>query len=162
MLKHSTYFNIKWLTVAVTFTATVVFLTHIPQEAMPSQLQVIGLDKLTHALAYGAITYLFVLSLRTCPTMLSSLLLFFAILALGAIDELTQPLVNRTASLADWLANLIGVSGVLLFFLRFKRPGYQLTLTTQPLRPNTRLLTSDFLSGAFVYRRTVSLLLNLK
>ncbi len=128
------YFNIKWLIVAVTFTAIVVFLTHIPQEVMPSRLQVIGLDKLAHVLAYGVITFLFILSLRTCPTMLSASLLFFAILAVGAVDELTQPFFNRTASLADWLANIIGVSGVLLFFLRFKRPGYQSTLTTHVYR----------------------------
>lgn len=118
-------FNIKWLIIAVIFTAVVVLLSHIPEEAMPFQLQVTGLDKLAHALAYGAITLLFILSLRTSPTMLSASLLFVAILAVGAIDELTQPLVNRTASLADCLANLVGVSGVLLFFLRFKRPRYQ-------------------------------------
>jgi len=127
----NTYFNIKWLIIAVVFTAIVVLLTHIPQDAMPSQLQVIGLDKLAHALAYGGITLLFILSLRTSPHLLSASLLFFGILALGALDELTQPFVNRTASLADWLANIIGVSGVLLFFLRFKRSGHQSTLTTQ-------------------------------
>ena len=134
MVKAKNFFNIKWLMVAVIFTATVVFLTHIPEDAMPSQLQVIGLDKLAHILAYGAITYLFVLSLRTCPTMLSASLLFFAILAVGAVDELTQPFFNRTASLADWLADIVGISGVLLFFPRFKRPGYQSTLTTHVYR----------------------------
>jgi len=120
MLKHSTYFNIKWLIVAVIFTAIVVLLTHIPEEAMPSRLQVIGLDKLAHALAYGAITLLFVLSLRTSPSLLSAAFLFFAILALGALDELTQPFFNRTASLADWLANIIGISTVLLCSVCFK------------------------------------------
>ncbi len=137
MLKSNTYFNIKWLIIAVILTAVVVLLTHIPEDAMPPQLQVIGLDKLAHALAYGAITYLFILSLRTSPTMLSASLLFFAILALGTVDELTQPFVNRTASLADWLANIVGVSGVLLFFLRFKRSGYQSTLTAQHPTPET-------------------------
>jgi len=128
MLKSNPYFNLKWLITAIVFTAIVVLLTHIPEEAMPSQLQVIGLDKLAHVLAYGVITLLFVLSLRTCPTLLSASLLFFAILAVGALDELTQPFFSRTASLADWLANIIGVSGVLLFFLRFKRSGHQSTL----------------------------------
>ncbi len=137
MLKANAYFNIKWLIIAVVFTAIVVLLTHLPQEVMPPQLQVIGLDKLAHVSAYGVITLLFILSLRTSPTMLSASLLFFAILALGALDELTQPFVSRTASLADWLANIIGVSGVLLFFLRFKRPKYQSTLTTQHPTPET-------------------------
>jgi hypothetical protein len=92
MLKCKNYFNIKWLLIAVGFTAVVVLLTHIPQEVMPPPLQVIGLDKLAHALAYGGITYLFILSLRPSPTLLSALVLFFTILAVGAIDELTQPL----------------------------------------------------------------------
>ncbi|MCJ7692187.1 MAG: VanZ family protein [Sedimentisphaerales bacterium] len=137
MLKSNTYFNIKWLIIAVGFTAIVVLLTHIPQEAMPPQLQIIGLDKLAHILAYGAITYLFVLSLRTSPRLLSASLLFLAILGIGAIDELTQPFFSRTASLADWLADIIGVSGVLLFFLRSKRSRYQSTLTTQHPTPET-------------------------
>ena len=132
MLKHSTYFNIKWLIIAVVFTAIVILLTHIPEDAMPPQLQVIGLDKLAHILAYGAITYLFVLSLRTCPTMLSASLLFFAILTVGAVDKFTQPLVNRTASLADWLANVIGIFTVLLFSIILK-PGPQSTLSKNPM-----------------------------
>jgi len=136
-VKIKNFFNRKWLIIAVAFTATVIFLTHIPEEAMPSGLQVSGLDKLAHAFAYGAITLFFILSLKTSPTMLSASLLFFAILAVGAVDELTQPSVNRTASLADWLADIVGVSGVLLFFLRFKRPGYQSTLTAQQPTPET-------------------------
>ncbi len=108
-------FNIKWLIIAVGFTAIVVLLTHLPEDATPSVLQIRGLDKLAHALAYGGITYLFILSLRTSPTMLSALLLFFIILAIGTIDELTQPLVNRTASLADWLADVTGIFVVFVF-----------------------------------------------
>jgi len=124
--------NLKWLIIAVVFTAIVVLLTHIPQEVMPSQLQVMGLDKLAHALVYGAITFLFILSLRTSPTMLSAALLFFAILLVGAIDELTQPFFSRTASLADWLANVIGIFTVLLFSIILKsRP--QSTLSRHPM-----------------------------
>ncbi len=109
------YFNIKWLIIAVIFTATVIFLSHIPEDAIPSQLQVIGFDKLAHILAYGTITYLFVLSLTTSPSLLSASLLFFAILAIGTIDELTQPFVNRTASLTDWLADVTGIFVVFVF-----------------------------------------------
>ena len=39
----------------------------------------------------------------------SASLLFLAILAVGTIDELTQPFVNRTASLAEWLADIVGI-----------------------------------------------------
>ncbi len=115
MIKVKNFFNIKWLIIAVTFTVTVVFLTHLPQEAISFRLQVGGLDKLAHALAYGAITFLFILSLRACPSLLLGLILFFAILALGTIDELTQSFVNRTASLADWLADVTGIFVVFVF-----------------------------------------------
>lgn len=115
MIKVKNFFNIKWLIVAVVFTAIVIFLTHIPEDATPSVLQIGGLDKLAHVLAYGSITLLFVLSLRTSPTMLSASLLFFAILSVGAFDELTQPFVNRTASLTDWLADVTGIFVVFVF-----------------------------------------------
>lgn len=122
------YFNIKWLTIATLFTAIVVLLTHIPQEVMPSGLQVSGLDKLAHVLAYGTITYLFILSLRASLSLLAASFLFFAILAVGTIDELTQPFVNRTASLADWLANVMGIVTVLLCFVWFKNSKRQASI----------------------------------
>ena len=113
------YFNLKWLTIATLFTAIVVLFTHIPQEIMPERLQVRGLDKIEHIAAYGAITILFVLSLRTRLSLLTAAAFFFAISALGAVDELTQPLVNRTASPLDWLADIVGISVVLLAFVCF-------------------------------------------
>jgi len=75
------------------------------------------MDKLQHILAYGAMTVLFVLSLRRFPSLLSVALLFSAIIGVGAVDELSQPLVNRTASLADWLADVIGIIIALATFL---------------------------------------------
>lgn len=121
-------FNIKWLTIAILFTAVVILLTHIPHDVMPERLQVSGLDKIEHIVAYGAITFLFVLSLRARPSLLSAAVLFFAILALGVIDELTQPFVNRTASLADWLANVTGIVIVLLSFICFNHSKRQASM----------------------------------
>ena len=121
MLKLNNYFNIKWLVLAVTFTALVLLLTHIPKEVMPSQLQENSHDKLHHVVAYGAITFLFILSLKSSPSMLSTLLIFFALLAISIVDEVTQPLMNREASLADIVANVIGIIMVLLFFMVGKR-----------------------------------------
>lgn len=63
MLKLNNCFEIKWLVLAVTVTAIVILLTYIPQEFMPSQLQESGLDKLQYVVAYGAIMFLFILSL---------------------------------------------------------------------------------------------------
>lgn len=115
MLKLDNYFDVKWLVLAVTFTAIVLLFTHIPQESIPPQLLESGLDKLYHVVAYGAITYLFILSLKSSPSLLSSLLVFFALLAVGIVDEVTQPLVNRQASYADLAANAVSIVTVLLF-----------------------------------------------
>ncbi len=114
-------FNIKWLIIAVVFSATVVFLTHLPKEAIPCGLQISGLDKLAHALAYGAITFLFLLSLRSSLSLLSASLLLFAIMSGGAIDELTQSFVNRTTSIADWFADVIGIIIALYAFVCLSR-----------------------------------------
>ncbi len=111
-----TRFNTKLLTTAILFTAIVLILTHIPKEVIPSQLQENSPDKLHHVVAYGVITFLFLISLRTSPTMLSALLLFLAITVLGAFDELTQPFVNRTASVTDLAADIVGILSALLFF----------------------------------------------
>ena len=105
-------FNIKWLIIAVFSTVILVFFTHLPQDVMPDRLQVSGLDKLEHVVAYGAIALLFILSLNSF-SVFSALILFFAISAFGAVDELTQPFVNRVASPIDWLADIIGIVAVL-------------------------------------------------
>lgn len=121
MLKLNNYFDIKWLVFAVTFTAIVLVLTHIPQELMPSQLQKSGLDKLQHIVAYGAITFLFILALKSSPSLNLALFVFFAILAIGIVDEVTQPIVGRQASLADLAANVIGIAAGLLLSVVGKR-----------------------------------------
>ena len=114
MPKFDSYFDIKWLVLTITSTATIILLTHIPKEAMPPQLQKQSHDKFHHVATYGVMTFLFILSLKVSSTPLLFSLLFFAILAIGIVDEVTQPLVNRTASLVDIVANFIGIATVLL------------------------------------------------
>lgn len=121
MPKFNNYFDIKRLVIAVAFTAVVLLLTHIPKEAMPLRLQENSHDKLHHVVAYGAMTFLFILSLKISSTPFLFFLLFFAILAIGIVDEVTQPLVNRTASLADIVANFIGIATALLLSIVCKR-----------------------------------------
>ena len=79
MVDIKNVFYTKWLIVAVVFTAIVVFITHLPPEVLPNQLQASGLDKLQHVVAYGVIMFLFILSLRTSCSLLSALLLFIAV-----------------------------------------------------------------------------------
>ena len=109
------YFNIKSLKTAIFVTALFFVLTHLPQHMIPSTLQIDGIDKLEHVLAYGVITFLFLISLRTSPTMRSALLLFLAVSVIGAFDELTQIFVNRTASVTDLIADIVGILCVLVF-----------------------------------------------
>ncbi len=117
MLKLNKYFDIKWLVLAVVFTATIIVLTHIPQRLMPSQTQESGVDKLLHFLAYGAITFLLILSVKSSPSPRLIIFVLFALLAIGIVDEITQPLVRREASLTDLMADMTGVVGVLLLFI---------------------------------------------
>ena len=123
-----TYFNIKWLATAILFTAAVLVFSHLPQETIPSPFQKDGVDKLEHVLVYGVITFLFLISLRTSPTVLSVLLLFLAVSVIGAFDEITQPFMNRTASIADLVADIVGILAALFFFavrrLWFLRPNF--------------------------------------
>jgi VanZ family protein len=113
MQKLNNYFETKWLVLTATLTAIVLVLTHIPQELTPSQLQASGLDKLLHAASYGAITLLLVLSVKAFFSLRSALLVLFVLLAVGSVDEITQPLVRRQASFGDLLANAVGILTVL-------------------------------------------------
>jgi len=104
-----------------------VFVTHLPQEIIPDRLEVSGLDKLEHVVAYGVITLLFILSVKNSFSLFSAVILFFSISAFGAIDELTQPFVNRVASPIDWLADIIGIIVALFSFLYFKGSKHQVS-----------------------------------
>jgi hypothetical protein len=85
-------------------------LTHIPGQDIPRVLQNVAPDKVEHIVAYGLMAGSFLLSLRR-PVRLVWLLLGVAALAvLGALDETTQPLVNRTCDLWDYVSDLTGIT----------------------------------------------------
>ncbi|MCU0918398.1 MAG: VanZ family protein, partial [Planctomycetes bacterium] len=101
----------------VLLTLGVLGLTHLPREAVPPMLEGCLWDKAEHALAYGLIAASFLLSLRR-PVRPSLLLTGLAAMAvLGVLDEITQPLVRRTASPLDYAGDLIGVAVVYAVFL---------------------------------------------
>ena len=82
--------------------------THIPAGHLPRA----GVsDKFLHAAGYFVISGLFWLTLRVYGVMGAKriALIFFTMLAYAAIDEITQPLVERDNSLGDWLADITGM-----------------------------------------------------
>jgi VanZ family protein len=91
-------------------TGGVLGLTHLPVPAIPPMLQDVAPDKIEHVVAYGLIAGSFLLSLRR-PVRPALLLLGLAAVAvLGALDEVTQPLVHRTADIRDYFSDLLGLA----------------------------------------------------
>lgn len=82
--------------------------THVPAPRVPHGLPS---DKTLHLLTYAVLAGLMWLTLRAYGRpMRSRALATFAALALyGAFDEITQPLVNRSAEVRDWLFDTLGV-----------------------------------------------------
>ena len=83
--------------------------THVPAETF-SEVPV-G-DVVLHFTGYFGLTYVFLLTLRVHGVgFLHRVLLAAGVLLLyGALDEITQPWVNRCASIYDWFANAVGIS----------------------------------------------------
>ncbi len=127
-------FNPGWLAGAAAATLGVFGLTHIPQDAIPKVLQANKFDKVEHVAAYGTITVLYMLALKSqegddtagrkrrrrwelSRWLSMAVLIVLGLGAIGAVDEWTQPYVNRTCSIWDWTANMVGIVGVCGFFL---------------------------------------------
>jgi len=114
-------FRRTWFIASLLSLVLVLILTHIPQEVMPRVLQRRMFDKVEHVGAYGLITILFLLSLpnpvRVVPAVAGLLLLA----GVGVLDETTQPLVSRIASVGDYVSDLIGIGAACVIFLIKKR-----------------------------------------
>lgn len=79
----------------------------------------IGWDKIPHVLAYAALAFLLILSLRPGKTgPLAVVISLGAVLAYGVAIEFVQRVTGRSFEVADMVANAIGaVSGALLGLL---------------------------------------------
>jgi VanZ family protein len=74
-------------------------------------------DKVIHFIAYATLAALLAIELwwRGRSSWPAYLAIFLGLALFGGFDELTQPLVNRSADWLDWYADLIGIaSGLLL------------------------------------------------
>lgn len=100
------FLRLLFLATAVAWLAGLVA-THLPPTTVP---HVGASDKLLHCLGYFCLTCLLWLTLATCRvrTIWRVLLILLAVPLYAALDEITQPLVNRCAAFDDWLADVAG------------------------------------------------------
>lgn len=119
--KTSSSFHKRWLIAWLASLGVVLTLTHIPQAAMPEFLSEHMLDKLEHVLAYGTIAILFLLSLPERSRPATFVIGLVGLAVIGAVDEITQPFVNRVASVGDYAADVIGMLLACAIFLVKRR-----------------------------------------
>lgn len=102
--------------------------THVPQPTA-ARLNILESDWLAHGSGYlvlGACWMLYVSSRFPARLLRSGLLVWAAMIAFGAMDETTQPIVGRSCSLSDWISDAVGSAlgiaamGILLY--RLARP----------------------------------------
>lgn len=117
-MKHSSPLTrfLRWLlqVVCVLVWVTAFVATHIPVDKLPTgHLS----DKTLHFLGYFILCCLLVLVLasRSLPRPKRVCIAIFVMAAYGAIDELTQLLVGRSASVGDWIADVLGAVAAVLF-----------------------------------------------
>jgi VanZ family protein len=80
--------------------------THVP--VPPDIVQLAGSDKTLHFLAYLGLSLLIAVCVR--PRGRTYLWLLLGLAAYGAIDELLQIPVRRSADVVDWLADVAGAA----------------------------------------------------
>ncbi len=115
-------FHRRWFFASLASMMLVLVLTHIPQEALPRALHGHLLDKVEHMGAYGWVAILFLLSLRDPVRPIPAVAGLLVLAGIGVVDETTQPLVNRTASVSDYVSDLIGIAlAGAVFLIRRRR-----------------------------------------
>jgi VanZ family protein len=110
-------FRRGWLAASLLCLILVLTLTHIPHEALPKILQENMLDKVEHIAAYGLIAFLFLQALPNPAPLALSAVGLLVLAVIGILDEATQPLVNRHASVWDYVADLVGILLACVIFL---------------------------------------------
>ena len=109
MAKSQGLFRSVWLWWGVTlaYWLTIFVLTHIPQQRVP---KIGGGDKLAHLGAYLVLSYLIYISgwIQNPARRNWAIIVLAICIVYGAVDELTQPLVNRFADWLDWYFNVLG------------------------------------------------------
>ena len=105
----------KYLILFIASLVVLLCLAHIPQDEMPNIVNIVHVDKLLHMIAYGGVTVLLLLAIRPGRKLSFRFFAFALLLTLGAVDEYTQSFVGRSSSVADWIADIVGMIVAVLF-----------------------------------------------
>ena len=85
----------------------ILVVSHLPKGVLPRT----GLHyRVEHALAYGTLAAAWVFALRKRRVVVRAVITLCIIGVLGAVDELSQPLVGRQCGALDWLTDLAAAS----------------------------------------------------
>lgn len=91
------------------YLAALLAATHLPEVSVPGDI--LEFDKLLHLGAYAALALLLAASVRRAWGSLGArgaVGVLVAAMAIGALDEVTQPLVGRSCDLFDWVSDTLG------------------------------------------------------
>lgn len=99
---------LQWVrTALIAYWVALAIATHIPPLQPPTELP--HSDKVAHVLSYALLASLLGLAWGREPLSARRVWISVGVIAsYAAVDELTQPLVGRTADLWDWVADLCG------------------------------------------------------
>ena len=88
--------------------------THLPKRNAPS---LHTSDKILHVVGYAGLSAIFFLTMAAHGIPLKRRILFgctILLLLYAPLDEITQPLVGRHASVWDWCADAVGVAAIVI------------------------------------------------
>lgn len=106
---------VKWFRIALpVYWIALIVATHYPQVRLPDEIP--QSDKIVHATAFGVLALLFWMFLKSRRPLDAASVWIAALVLIpyAALDEYLQQFVGRDTDLMDWIADLIGISCVLL------------------------------------------------
>lgn len=114
--------RVLWQGALALYWVALVVLTHLPIAAPPVPVR--GFDKYLHIVAFGGLAWLVAMTWHITAGYLTARHLRWAwvlLMVFAAVDEITQPYFARRASIADWLADGVGLAGGLVVFAVMQR-----------------------------------------
>lgn len=118
------YFNLRYAVPVLLWAVLIFVFSSIPGRSLP-EVDIFSFDKIAHFFVFGVLGYLNVrwfYHFRASPVLLFRHYVFFSICIVtvyAGLDELHQLLVpNRTCSLLDFLADVLGILSAHLIFVK--------------------------------------------